>query len=52
MIYNKNSLRYRWYCFLVGIFKLKFLRLSFDEIVGSITDGYIARHLNEKEAKN
>lgn len=52
MIYNKNSLRYRWYCFFwLGIFKLKFLKLSFDEIVGSITDGYIARHLNEREAK-
>ncbi len=52
MVYNKNSLRYRFYCFFwLGICKLYFLRyLSFNKIVGSITDGYIARHLTEKEA--
>jgi len=50
MIYNRNSLRYRFYCFFwLGIFKLKFFKMNFKQIVGSITDGYIARHLNEKE---
>lgn len=50
MIYNKNSIRYRLYCaFWLGIFKLKFFKMNFKEIVGSITDGYIARHLTEKE---
>ncbi|MDA9643651.1 methyltransferase domain-containing protein [Candidatus Pelagibacter sp.] len=50
MIYNRNSLRYRVYCFFwLGMFKLKFFKMNFKQIVGSITDGYIARHLNEKE---
>lgn len=50
MVYNKNSIRYRIYCFFwLGIFKLKFFKLNFKEIVGSITDGYIARHLTEKD---
>ena len=29
--------------------KLKLLSKSLEEIAGSITDGYIARHLNEEE---
>jgi 2-polyprenyl-3-methyl-5-hydroxy-6-metoxy-1,4-benzoquinol methylase len=50
MIYNKNSLRYRIYCpFWLGVFRMKFINKSFDQIVGSITDGYIARHLTKKE---
>ena len=50
MIYNINSLRYQIYCrFWLGIMKLKLLSKSLEEIAGSITDGYIARHLNEEE---
>ena len=51
MVYNKNSLRYRFYCFFwLGILKMKFLKMNLSEIAGTITDGYIARHLTEKEA--
>ena len=32
--------------------KLKFLKMGLNEIVGSVTDGYIARHLNKKEFSN
>ena len=50
MVYNKNSLRYKVYVrFWLGIMKLKYLTNSTDEIAGSITDGYIARHLTKKE---
>ena len=50
MIYNKNSIRYQIYCkFWLGIMKLKFLRMSLNEIVGKVTDGYIARHVTKKE---
>lgn len=50
MVYNKNSLRYQVYCRLwLGIFRAKLLKLNTAEIVGSITDGYIARHLTEPE---
>jgi 2-polyprenyl-3-methyl-5-hydroxy-6-metoxy-1,4-benzoquinol methylase len=50
MVYNKNSIRYQVYCrFWLGVMKLGFLNKSLDEIVGSITDGHIARHLEENE---
>jgi 2-polyprenyl-3-methyl-5-hydroxy-6-metoxy-1,4-benzoquinol methylase len=50
MIYNKNSIRYKIYAFLwLGIFKGKLLKHTFPEVVGLITDGYFARHLNEQE---
>ena len=50
MVYNKNSIRYQIYCRIwLGIFKLKFLNHSLNEIAGSITDGHIARHLTENE---
>ena len=52
MVYNKNSLRYRFYCvFWLGIFKLYFFKyLTLNKIAGAITDGYIARHLNRTDA--
>ena len=50
MVYNKNSLRYKVYCrFWLGIVRMRYLRQNLEEIAGSITDGYIARHLTEKE---
>ena len=53
MVYNKNSLRYQVYSrFWLGIMKLKLISNSLDEIVGSITDGYIARHLTKSEFKD
>ena len=52
MVYNKNSIRYQIYCkFWLGIMKMKYIKNSIDEIAGSITDGYIARHLTENEIK-
>ncbi len=52
MVYNKNSLRYQVFCRLWhGVARLEFLNKNLDEIAGSITDGYIARHLTEKEIK-
>jgi len=52
MVYNRNSLRYRFYCFFwLGIIKLQLLNKKLSQIAGSITDGFIARHLSEKEAK-
>ena len=50
MVYNKNSIRYQVYCrFWLGIMKLKYLKYSHSDIVGSITDGHIARHLTKYE---
>ncbi len=50
MIYHKNSLRYNVYVrFWLGIMKLKYINNTTEEIAGSITDGFIARHLTEKE---
>ncbi len=50
MVYNKNSIRYHIYCrFWLGIIKIKFIKMSLNEIVGSVTDGYIARHLEKNE---
>lgn len=50
MVYNKNSLRYQIYArFWLGIIKMKLIKQSLPEVVGSITDGYIARHLTENE---
>ena len=50
MVYNKNSLRYRFYClFWLGIIRGQLLKKNIDQIAGSITDGYIARHLTEKD---
>ena len=52
MIYNRNSLRLQVYCrFWLGVVCGRFFRQSFDQIVGSITDGYIARHLTAPEFK-
>lgn len=50
MVYNKNSLRYQVYCRIwLGVFRLKLLKNNLDEVAGSITDGFIARHLTEPE---
>jgi len=50
MVYNKNSLRYQVYVkFWLGIMKMKRLKASVPEIAGSITDGYIARHLKKED---
>lgn len=50
MVYNKNSLRYQVYVkFWLGVMKMKRLKASVPEIAGSITDGYIARHLKRKD---
>ena len=50
MVYNKTSIRYNIYCrFWLGTIKMKFLKMSLDEIAGSITDGHIARHLEKNE---
>ena len=52
MVYNKNSIRYKIYVrFWLGIMKFKYLKLTTDQIAGTITDGYIARHLTQKELK-
>ena len=52
MVYNKNSIRYKIYVrFWLGVMKLKYLKLTTDQIAGTITDGYIARHLTQKEFK-
>lgn len=52
MVYNRHSLRYQLYCrFWLGVVCGRFLRLSLDQIVGSITDGHIARHLTDEEFK-
>ena len=49
MVYNKNSIRYKIYVrFWLGIMKFKYLKLTTDQIAGTITDGYIARHLTQK----
>ena len=53
MVYNKNSLRYHVFCrFWLGVVRLRFLRQNLQEIVGSITDGYIARHLTKIEFRD
>ncbi len=50
MVYNRNSIRYNVYCRIwLGIFKLKLLTNTVEDIVGSVTDGYIARHLTRRE---
>lgn len=50
MVYNRNSIRYHVYCRIWhGVFKLKLLTKSVDEIAGDITDGYIARHLTKRQ---
>ena len=52
MIYNKDSIRYQIYArWWLGICKGKLLYMTIDQIVGSITDGYIARHLTQHEVK-
>jgi len=52
MVYNKNSLRYQIYVkFWLGIMMMKRLKTSVPEIAGSITDGFIARHLTKNEFK-
>jgi 2-polyprenyl-3-methyl-5-hydroxy-6-metoxy-1,4-benzoquinol methylase len=50
MVYNQNSLRYKVYCrFWLGVMKLKLLSNTVEAVAGSVTDGYIARHLNKNE---
>ena len=50
MVYNRRSLRYQVYCRLwLGVAKLKLLRISLEQVAGSITDGHIARHLDTQE---
>jgi ubiquinone/menaquinone biosynthesis C-methylase UbiE len=53
MVYHKNSFRY-WILGGVyhGIIKGKLFKMSLDEVNKSFTDGYIARHLTKKEAKD
>ena len=53
MVYNRHSIRFQIYCkFWLGIMKLKFLKMNLNEIVGRVTDGYIARHVTKKEFSN
>ena len=53
MIYNKNSIRYQIFARIWhGIFLAKYLRMNTEQIVGSITDGYIARHLTGDEMRS
>ena len=53
MVYNRNSIRYQVYCRVwLGVFKMKLFHMPFDKIVGSITDGHIARHLVISEFKD
>jgi len=50
MVYNRKSLRYQVYCrFWLGVVRMKLLKKSLEEIAGSITDGFIARHLTKEE---
>jgi cyclopropane fatty-acyl-phospholipid synthase-like methyltransferase len=50
MIYNRHSLRYQVYCGLwLGVGRLRLLKESLETINGSITDGYIARHMTGNE---
>ena len=50
MVYNRRSLRYQVYCRLwLGVAKMKLLRMTLEQVAGSITDGHIARHLNSEE---
>ena len=53
MVYNKNSIRYHIYArFWLGVMKLKLVNNSLSTIVGSITDGHIARHMTKTEMIN
>lgn len=50
MVYNRCSLRYQVYCRVwLGMAKMKLLRMSLEQVAGSITDGHIARHLDTQE---
>ena len=52
MVYSKNSLRYRIFVpFWLGVMRGKLLTSSVEEIAGQITDGAIARHLDERMAQ-
>jgi len=50
MVYNRRSLRYQVYCrFWLGVIGMRLVNNNIDEIAGSITDGFIARHLTKRE---
>lgn len=50
MVYNRHSIRYQVYSRIwLGVFRLKLLRMTLEEVNGSITDGHIARHLIPRE---
>ena len=52
MVYNRNSFRY-WLLggLYYGIIKGRIFRMSLEEVNKSFTDGYIARHLTKREAR-
>lgn len=53
MVYNRDSLRYRVYCPLwLGIVRAQLLRRNLATIAGSITDGFFARYLTEREFRD
>lgn len=50
MVYNRSSLRYQVYCRVwLGVARMRLLKASLEKIAGSITDGFIARHLTTTE---
>jgi len=53
MIYHRHSLR-NWILagLYQGIFRAKFLTTPYDEILRQVTDGYIARHVTVKQARD
>jgi 2-polyprenyl-3-methyl-5-hydroxy-6-metoxy-1,4-benzoquinol methylase len=52
MIYHRHALR-NWILagLYEGVFKAKFLTTPYEEILRSVTDGYIARHLTRAQAR-
>lgn len=52
MVYHRHSLRNWIHGGLEhGVLRGKLLRVSYDEVLKSVTDGYIARHLTRLEAR-
>ena len=52
MVYHRHSLR-NWIAagFMQGILHGKFLTMPYEEILRSVTDGYIARHITRDQAR-
>lgn len=53
MVYHRHSLR-NWIAGALGkgVLRGKFLTMSYDEILRSVTDGYIARHITRAQARH